>query len=88
MCAICIQTTPSWEDGQQLAKTRRIFPNKGALSVHQRAKHFGVHLDIKPNWHLWKYGSNGGLARMNDVKIDDHGGEDADPRELLIAPQD
>ncbi len=25
---------------------------------------------------------------MNDVKIDDHGGEDADPRELLIAPQD
>jgi hypothetical protein len=60
-----------------------MFPNKGVLVVHQRAKHFGVHLDIKLNWHLWKYGSNSRSTSMNHVRNDDHGGEDADPRDGL-----
>jgi hypothetical protein len=38
---------------------RRIFPKEGALLAHQHAKHFGGHLDIKPNWHLQKYGGDG-----------------------------
>lgn len=29
----------------------RTFPHKQALLDHQRAKHFGNHLDIKPDWH-------------------------------------
>jgi hypothetical protein len=29
----------------------RIFPNKDALLSHQRATHFGVHKDIKPDWY-------------------------------------
>jgi hypothetical protein len=39
--------------------------------------------DFKPNWHLRKYGGDGRLASMNDVENDDHGGEDADPRDGL-----
>jgi hypothetical protein len=80
-CAICEQTAPSREDGKQLATTRRIFPNEGALLAHQRAKHFGVHLNIKPDWHRRNNGGDGGSAGTNDVENDDHGGEDADPRD-------
>jgi len=31
--------------------TRRIFPHKQALLDHQRAKHTGLHLNVKPDWY-------------------------------------
>jgi hypothetical protein len=32
---------------------------------------------------FWKYGGDGGLAGMNNVKNDDHCGEDANPQDSL-----
>ena len=80
-CAICDRAVLSREDGQQRVALRRIFPNEEALLAHQRAKHFGVHLDIKPDWHLRNNGDDGGSAGTNDVENDDHGGEYADPQD-------
>jgi hypothetical protein len=69
-CVICDQAVPSREKGKQLATTRRIFPNKGALLAHQRAKHFGVHLNIKPDWHRQNNGGDGGSAtRWNSCHL-------------------
>ena len=35
---------------QQTEVSTRIFPHKQALLDHQRAKHIGAHVDIKPDW--------------------------------------
>jgi hypothetical protein len=80
-CAICEQRMDR-QDGTQRA-TRRIFPNEGALLAHQRAKHFGVHLDIKPDWHRRNDGDDVGSASTNDVENDGDGQEDADPPDGL-----
>ena len=43
----------------------RIFPHKQALLDHQRAKHYGAHTNVKPDW----YRDNGS---GNDQKIQSH----------------
>jgi hypothetical protein len=76
-CEICERTAPPREDDKQLPiAKRRTFPNKGALIAHQRAKHYGVHLDIKPDWHC--------RTGAGEVEINGHGQKDADPRPFPI----
>ncbi|KAL7461570.1 hypothetical protein ACHAXS_001988 [Conticribra weissflogii] len=41
----------------------RVFPHKRALLDHQRAKHFGDHVDIKPDW----YDGRGDDNRSRDM---------------------
>ena len=43
ICSVC--------DSKRLSTLQRNFPHKEALLAHQRAKHFGSHLNIKPDWH-------------------------------------
>lgn len=43
ICSLC--------DSQQHTTMQRKFPHKDALLAHQQAKHFGSHLNIKPDWH-------------------------------------
>ena len=73
-CALCDERLPM--------TTRRTFPNEGALVAHQRAKHFGLHLDIKPDWH--RRNDEDDIAEStgtNDVEIDGHDRKDADLRD-------
>lgn len=43
ICSLC--------DSQRRIAMQRKFPHKDALLAHQQAKHFGSHLNIKPDWH-------------------------------------
>jgi hypothetical protein len=44
ICKIC-------ESQKKEDEATRVFPHKQALLDHERAKHSGVHLDIKPDWY-------------------------------------
>ena len=44
ICKIC-------ESHKKEDEPTRVFPHKQALLDHERAKHSGVHLDIKPDWY-------------------------------------
>lgn len=69
ICSIC--------NSQQLT-LQRIFPHKEALLAHQRAKHFGLHLDIKPDWQVRQ-------SNVNDEKDSSNAGDNKDsPRSCPI----
>jgi hypothetical protein len=58
-----------------ICDSSRQFPHKGALLAHQQAKHFGVHLNIKPDWH------HDAIVGENNRKI---GGNKGSPSSCLI----
>ncbi len=58
-----------------ICDSSRRFSNKGALLAHQQAKHFGAHLNIKPDWH---HDANVG---ENNTKI---GGDKGNPSSCPI----
>ncbi len=49
ICKIC-------DSEKEADEPSRVFPHKQALIDHERAKHSGVHLDIKPDWYKGKRG--------------------------------
>ena len=65
ICNMCKQTEVS----------TRVFPHKQALLDHQRAKHFGVHVDIKPDWQREKTAEK--FSSNNDDAVNQEGSNNA-----------
>lgn len=48
---ICAECEKERQNDPAITEATRVFPHLQALRDHQRAKHFGSHSDIKPDWY-------------------------------------